>query len=163
MSVENRMECAGERQPGQYRTLGQHGPKCPLYKQKYRPFVLMGGILCNVIASNFFCPYSGLFCSFPNTFGSYVVDAPGGGGKIPVFPQYLISQSTDKVILRNYEGIICSYTEPEDKSGTCLKCNLCDDYRDLPITGIEKLFTEKKLSLVPQGNSRLRRQNEWEN
>ncbi len=47
---------------------------------------------------------------------TYVIDAPGGGGKIPVFPQYLISQSTDKVILRNYEGVICSYTEPEDKS-----------------------------------------------
>ena len=34
-------------------------------KQKYHPFVLMGGILRNVIANIlFFCPYSGLFCSF---------------------------------------------------------------------------------------------------
>lgn len=94
---------------------------------------------------------------------TYVVDAPGGGGKIPVFPQYLISQSADKVILRNYEGIICSYTEPADKTSTCLKCNLCDDYRELPVTGIEKLFAEKKLSLVPYGNNRLRRRDEWEN
>ncbi|HPK17210.1 MAG TPA: hypothetical protein PKW41_14545, partial [Clostridia bacterium] len=53
-------------------TSGQHGPKYPLHKQKYHPFVLTGGILRNVIASNlFFCPYSRLFCSFPNTFGSY--------------------------------------------------------------------------------------------
>lgn len=39
---------------------------------------------------------------------TYVIDAPGGGGKIPVSPQYLISQSDDKVILRNYEGVICA-------------------------------------------------------
>ncbi len=43
---------------------------------------------------------------------TYVIDAPGGGGKIPVGPQYLISQSEGKVILRNYEGKIFAYTEP---------------------------------------------------
>ncbi|QTL98846.1 lysine 2,3-aminomutase [Iocasia frigidifontis] len=43
---------------------------------------------------------------------TYVIDAPGGGGKIPVSPQYLISQSEGKVILRNYEGKIFAYTEP---------------------------------------------------
>lgn len=48
---------------------------------------------------------------------TYVIDAPGGGGKIPVSPQYLISQSKNKVILRNYEGNIYAYTEPGyDKS-----------------------------------------------
>jgi lysine 2,3-aminomutase len=45
---------------------------------------------------------------------TYVVDAPGGGGKIPVMPQYLISQSPGKVVLRNYEGFISTYIEPED-------------------------------------------------
>ncbi len=45
---------------------------------------------------------------------TYVVDAPGGGGKIPVMPQYLISQSPGKVILRNYEGYITAYEEPLD-------------------------------------------------
>lgn len=44
---------------------------------------------------------------------TFVVDAPGGGGKIPVMPQYLISMSDRRVILRNYEGVIASYTEPE--------------------------------------------------
>lgn len=48
---------------------------------------------------------------------TYVIDAPGGGGKIPVSPQYLISQAKNKVILRNYEGNIYAYTEPGyDKS-----------------------------------------------
>jgi lysine 2,3-aminomutase len=45
---------------------------------------------------------------------TYVVDAPGGGGKIPVMPQYLISQSPGRVVLRNYEGYITVYEEPED-------------------------------------------------
>lgn len=43
---------------------------------------------------------------------TFVVDAPGGGGKIPVSPQYMISQGESKVILRNYEGVICVYPEP---------------------------------------------------
>jgi len=45
---------------------------------------------------------------------TYVVDAPGGGGKIPVMPQYLISQAPGKVVLRNYEGYITAYEEPTD-------------------------------------------------
>ena len=44
----------------------------------------------------------------------FIIDAPGGGGKIPVQPQYLISQSDHKVILRNYEGFITTYEEPTD-------------------------------------------------
>jgi lysine 2,3-aminomutase len=43
----------------------------------------------------------------------YVVDAPGGGGKIPVMPNYIISSAPGKVILRNYEGFITTYTEPD--------------------------------------------------
>jgi len=45
---------------------------------------------------------------------TYVIDAPGGGGKIPVMPQYLISQAPGKVVLRNYEGYITTYDEPLD-------------------------------------------------
>ena len=44
---------------------------------------------------------------------TYVIDAPGGGGKIPVMPNYLISWSTNKVVLRNYEGVITTYKEPD--------------------------------------------------
>jgi lysine 2,3-aminomutase len=43
---------------------------------------------------------------------TYVVDAPGGGGKIPVMPQYVISQAPGKVVLRNFEGYITTYNEP---------------------------------------------------
>ena len=44
----------------------------------------------------------------------FVVDAPGGGGKIPVSPNYLISVSDHKVVLRNFEGYITTYEEPVD-------------------------------------------------
>ncbi|MCL4273962.1 MAG: lysine 2,3-aminomutase [Anaerolineales bacterium] len=44
----------------------------------------------------------------------FIVDAPGGGGKIPLMPNYLLSMSDHKVILRNYEGYITTYEEPTD-------------------------------------------------
>ena len=44
----------------------------------------------------------------------YIIDAPGGGGKIPVSPNYVLSYSDHKVILRNYEGYITTYEEPTD-------------------------------------------------
>ncbi|MBI5297226.1 MAG: lysine 2,3-aminomutase [Chloroflexi bacterium] len=44
----------------------------------------------------------------------YIVDAPGGGGKIPLMPNYLLSMSDHKVILRNFEGYVTTYEEPTD-------------------------------------------------
>jgi lysine 2,3-aminomutase len=52
---------------------------------------------------------------------TYVVDAPGGGGKIPVQPNYVISQSPGKVVLRNFEGFITTYTEPLDYDPDMIK------------------------------------------
>lgn len=43
---------------------------------------------------------------------TYVIDAPGGGGKIPVEPSYLVSRGKGKLVLRNYEGKIFEYPEP---------------------------------------------------
>lgn len=43
---------------------------------------------------------------------SFVIDAPGGGGKIPVAPTYLISQDKGKMVLRNYQGRVFEYQEP---------------------------------------------------
>jgi len=34
----------------------------------------------------------------------YVIDAPGGGGKIPLLPEYLQSIDDEQVVLKNYEG-----------------------------------------------------------
>jgi lysine 2,3-aminomutase len=44
----------------------------------------------------------------------YIIDAPGGGGKIPVMPNYFLSMSDHKIVLRNYEGYITTYEEPLD-------------------------------------------------
>ena len=41
----------------------------------------------------------------------FVVDAPGGGGKIPLLPDYVVEHTTEKIVLRNYRGIICEYPE----------------------------------------------------
>ncbi|MCW4025562.1 MAG: lysine 2,3-aminomutase [Candidatus Bathyarchaeota archaeon] len=98
---------------------------------------------------------------------TFVIDAPGGGGKIPVMPNYIISWSSNKVILRNYEGVITTYNEPEDyKPVRCnrdcqncaLQLKLDEDEKNL--VGLEKLFTDgskKEISLVPKGNIRLQR------
>ncbi|HSD84561.1 MAG TPA: lysine 2,3-aminomutase [Anaerolineae bacterium] len=45
---------------------------------------------------------------------TFCVDAPGGGGKIPVMPNYVVSQAPGKIVLRNYEGFMTTYTEPLD-------------------------------------------------
>jgi lysine 2,3-aminomutase len=42
----------------------------------------------------------------------YVVDSPGGKGKIPILPNYIISQTPEKTILRNYQGELVEYPEP---------------------------------------------------
>jgi lysine 2,3-aminomutase len=41
-----------------------------------------------------------------------VIDAPGGGGKVPVNPDYVIHRDDDRVIIRNYEGAVFEYPEP---------------------------------------------------
>jgi lysine 2,3-aminomutase len=48
----------------------------------------------------------------------YVIDAPGGGGKVPVNPDYVLSRNADRVVIRNYEGSIFEY--PEARDGTPL-------------------------------------------
>ncbi len=48
----------------------------------------------------------------------YVIDAPGGGGKVPVSPEYVLSRNADRVVIRNYEGRVFEY--PEARDGTPL-------------------------------------------
>jgi len=43
---------------------------------------------------------------------TFVVDAPGGGGKLPVLPSYVVSSSPTHTVLRNSEGMLVSYPEP---------------------------------------------------
>jgi lysine 2,3-aminomutase len=50
----------------------------------------------------------------------YIVDAPGGGGKVPVNPNYVLSQAPGRVVVRNFEGYISTYTEPTDYDPTLI-------------------------------------------
>lgn len=92
---------------------------------------------------------------------TYVIDAPGGGGKIPIMPNYLVSWSASKVVLRNYEGVITTYKMPTNyESNDCdLECDKCNlelnlegadkDYVNI---GISKLLCDydDDITLVPK-------------
>jgi lysine 2,3-aminomutase len=43
----------------------------------------------------------------------YVIDAPGGGGKVPVNPDYILQRNGDRVLVRNFEGKVFEYPEPD--------------------------------------------------
>jgi lysine 2,3-aminomutase len=98
---------------------------------------------------------------------TYVVDAPGGGGKIPLMPNYIISWSTNKVILRNYEGVITSYKEPDSyKEYFCdRKCEDCDLHLKLEgadeegAIGIARILADhdENISLTPENTKRHKR------
>lgn len=87
---------------------------------------------------------------------TFVVDAPGGGGKIPVMPQYIISQGPDKVILRNYEGVITTYSEPGLPKLECT-CDYCTGKKKYEYEGVEGLLRGQRLSLEPQNLLRHKR------
>jgi len=96
---------------------------------------------------------------------TYVIDAPGGGGKIPVGPNYLISMGDGQVILRNYEGVIARYREPRrvprgldglDRSDGDV-CPLCGTNHEDLGTGLGLLFSGQADSLEPQGLARATR------
>ena len=87
---------------------------------------------------------------------TFVVDAPGGGGKTPVMPNYVISQSTHRVILRNFEGVITTYTEPDDYRETC-QCEVCRGEKKVELVGVAGLERGQQLSLKPEGLLREKR------
>ncbi|HWE36825.1 MAG TPA: KamA family radical SAM protein [Isosphaeraceae bacterium] len=79
---------------------------------------------------------------------TYVVDAPRGGGKIPMMPNYLVSAADDAVVLRNYEGMLVRYdptgVPPEDRGAVATQ-------------GVSALLAGRAEALVPEGNPRHQR------
>jgi lysine 2,3-aminomutase len=93
----------------------------------------------------------------------FVVDAPGGGGKIPVMPNYVISMSDSRVILRNYEGKIFMYPEPKhaDSPHDYRTCQYCQEMKD-QLDGVAALLWEgnnSKVNLDYPSKRDLRRKN----
>ncbi|MDX9720980.1 MAG: lysine 2,3-aminomutase [Myxococcota bacterium] len=102
---------------------------------------------------------------------TYVIDAPDGGGKIACMPNYLVSWSTNKVVLRNYEGVMCTYPEPEGyQEPRCAKA--CDDCHlqmpehsvEVDSIGVARLLddADELRVLVPQGCERVARREDEE-
>jgi lysine 2,3-aminomutase len=103
----------------------------------------------------------------------FIVDAPGGGGKIPVGPNYQISMSDHKIILRNYEGYITTYEEPlEYKQHDPKTCKACQSKRpEAGQTGLTGLLDGEHMFIKPEGfdilhnrggtQHRLKDENKW--
>ncbi len=83
---------------------------------------------------------------------TFVVDAPGGGGKIPVMPNYMVSQSPTRVVVRNYEGVLSTYTEPDDYVEECY-CEDCTKKKE----GVAALLAGEQLSIEPKDLARHQR------
>lgn len=85
---------------------------------------------------------------------TFVIDAPGGGGKTPVMPQYVISQAPGKVVLRNFEGVITTYTEPTEYHSECY----CEDCKkNSPKEGVSGLLEGQGMAIEPSHLARKER------
>ncbi|HSJ59520.1 MAG TPA: lysine 2,3-aminomutase, partial [Anaerolineae bacterium] len=87
---------------------------------------------------------------------TYVIDAPGGGGKIPIMPNYLLSQSPDRVVVRNFEGLITAYTQPDDyERHDAARCTSCQarglDDEEKEQEGVAALLAGERTAIVPAG------------
>ena len=83
---------------------------------------------------------------------TFVVDAPGGGGKIPLMPNYLLSMSDHKIVLRNYEGFITTYEEPIQYTKHDPKtCKYCQNKQSEPgQDGITGLLDGDEMFIKPE-------------
>lgn len=85
---------------------------------------------------------------------TYVIDMPGGGGKVPVMPNYLLSMSDSHVAVRNFEGFISSYALPEEykphDTSTCQSC-LSSKSNGIEETGVSGLLTGENATIKPVG------------
>ncbi|MBU3154926.1 lysine 2,3-aminomutase [Clostridium estertheticum] len=84
---------------------------------------------------------------------TFVVDAPGGGGKTPVMPNYVISQSPEKVVLRNFEGVITTYEQPTSYTSGC-HCEVCEGVKKVHKVGVAGLLNNQQMSMEPVGLER---------
>jgi len=84
---------------------------------------------------------------------TFVLDAPEGGGKVPILPNYLLSMSESRVVVRNYEGLISTYAQPTDYGHhdptTCAYCQArhSEEGQD----GVAGLLAGRTLAIAPEG------------
>src|SRR3970282_891396 len=85
---------------------------------------------------------------------TFVVDVPGGGGKIPLMPNYILSMGEDRTVLRNYEGIIVGYEEARDHGRPAARGVPAPPP---PRNDVYRLLTGEVRALTPAGNERMAR------
>ncbi|MCR4399112.1 MAG: lysine 2,3-aminomutase [Firmicutes bacterium] len=89
---------------------------------------------------------------------NFVIDGPHGGGKIPVMPNYLISMSDARVVLRNYEGAVFVYQEPAYEAAKPAECPLCGGRETELRAGVLGLMTGRSTRPIEwEGLERLQR------
>jgi lysine 2,3-aminomutase len=107
-----------------------------------------------------------MILTIKNVVPTFVVDAPGGGGKIALQPNYLISQSAEKVVLRNFEGVITSYPEPENyvpgRADDYFKGVYTDYEKYKSNVGIAAVMNDSKFNLIPEDLQRLDRRHKYQ-
>ncbi len=83
----------------------------------------------------------------------FIVDAPGGGGKVPLGPNYMLSQSSRRMVIRNYEGFISTYTEPDSYTPhDAATCEYCQNKRDEGVQkGVSALVNGDHMTIRPEG------------
>jgi len=85
---------------------------------------------------------------------TFVVDAPHGGGKIPVLPNYVVSMSPTHTVLRNYEGLLVNYPEPgfePEPPGRPAESG----------TGVWELASGQASVIMPVRNTRMKRREKF--
>jgi lysine 2,3-aminomutase len=86
---------------------------------------------------------------------TYCVDLPGGGGKVPVMPNYMLSQSHDKVVFRNFEGYISTYTQPTDYQRPKLTKWIPEPRIEDGQRGVSSLLAGEGMTIKPAGWDKL--------
>ncbi|MGB9722369.1 MAG: lysine 2,3-aminomutase [Chloroflexia bacterium] len=92
----------------------------------------------------------------------YTLDAPEGGGKVPLLPNYLVSMSDTQVVVRNYEGLLSTYAQPagyrRHDPRTCPYCRTQQDEGGQE--GVAGLLAGRKRTIAPEGWEEVHRR-EW--
>ena len=83
---------------------------------------------------------------------TFVIDAPEGGGKVPIIPNYLLSMSDSQVVVRNYEGLIASYAQPAHyRPHDAAACAYCKDRRgESRRQSVAALLAGRELTIAPR-------------
>jgi lysine 2,3-aminomutase len=84
---------------------------------------------------------------------TYVIDAPEGGGKVPILPSYLLSMSDSRVVVRNFEGFVSTYVQPVDyRPHNPAACPYCQTRRgETGQGGVAGLLAGRALTITPEG------------